>query len=282
MQEKKNGELRHKILTIIGIALCVILTPMLIINCTLLIKGAVNKDEVPSFGNLFPLIVLTGSMENDFPAGSLIFCSVAEAGEIKEGDIIAYFDPASRTSAVVTHMVRFIQTDEKGETIFLTYGTANTSKSFEEVTEGDCEKIPADKLIGIYTGVHLKGVGNVAMFMQTTPGLIICVFIPLVALLGYDIIRRKMYEKKHEGDKEEMLRELEQLRVLKAQAMAVVARSEAASVPAAQANSAPQENPAEQEAPAPQPKPTLQVRPVTQASPAAEEKPAETPEAPKE
>ncbi len=229
MQDKNNtNELRHKILTIIGIALCVILTPMLIINCTLLIKGAVNKDEVPSFGNLFPLIVLSGSMEKDFPAGSLIFCSVAEADEIKEGDVISYFDPASRTSAVVTHKVRFIQSNDKGEKVFLTYGTANTTKSFEEVTEQDCEKIPADKLIGIYTGFHLKGVGNVAMFMQSTPGLIVCVLIPLLALVGYDIIRRKLYEKKHEGDKEELLRELEELRKLKGQAMAVVAKAETA------------------------------------------------------
>ena len=43
-----KSTLGHRILTGVGIALCVILVPMLIINCTLLIKGWTNKDEVPS------------------------------------------------------------------------------------------------------------------------------------------------------------------------------------------------------------------------------------------
>ncbi len=207
----------NKILTVLGIVLCVILVPILIINCTLLIKGVVNKDEVPSFGSLSPLIVLTGSMEQDFPAGSLILTKKVDASEIKEGDIISYFDPASRTNAVVTHKVRFIQTNDSGDLFFLTYGTANTTKAFEDVTEKDCEKIPAKNLVGRYTGFHIKGAGNVAMFMQTVPGLIVCVVVPLVALIAYDIIRRKMYEKKHESDKDELLRELEELRKLKAE-----------------------------------------------------------------
>ena len=52
----------HKILTIVGIVICVILVPILVINVTMIIKGLVNKDEVPTVGGYAPLIVLTDSM----------------------------------------------------------------------------------------------------------------------------------------------------------------------------------------------------------------------------
>ncbi len=217
MQEKKApGELSQRIWNIVGIVLCVILVPVLVINCTLLVKGWVKQDEVPSFLGFSPLIVLSGSMTEEFPEGSLIVSQSVELSEIKEGDIISYFDPASKTGAVVTHKVRFVKTNDAGETVFYTYGTWNVKKPFEEVTEGDCDKIPADKLVGRYTGFSLPSVGNVAMFMQSTPGLILCVFVPLVLLVGYDIIRRRLYDRKHEDDRDELLRELEELRRLKA------------------------------------------------------------------
>ena len=61
----------HKTLTIVGIVLCVILVPMLIVNCTLIIKSFVNKDEVPNIGGLMPLIVLTDSMYPDIKSGDI-------------------------------------------------------------------------------------------------------------------------------------------------------------------------------------------------------------------
>ncbi len=207
----------ERALTVTGIVLCLILIPILIVNCTLLIKGLANPDEVPGFGGLSPLIVLSGSMTPDFPEGSLIMVKKTDPSEIREGDIISYFDPASKSGAVVTHKVRFLKTDEEGAPVFLTYGTANTSKDFEEVTELDCERIPADKLVGRYTGFHLKGAGHVAIFLQTVPGLILCVFVPLLLFVGYDILRRRRFERSHEDEKDELLRELEELRRLKAE-----------------------------------------------------------------
>ncbi len=237
MQETKEpGKLRQRIFTIIGIVLCVILVPMLIINCTLLVKGWTNPEKVPDFAGMTPLIVLTGSMEDVFPGGSLIISKTVDAADIKEGDIISYFDPASKSGAVVTHKVRFVKTTEEGALVFYTYGTANTSKAFEEVTEADCEKIPAEKLVGRYTGFHINGFGSAAMFMQTTPGLIVCVIVPLVALVAYDLIRRKLYDKKHDDDKEELLRELEELRRAAAEKAAAEGTTQTAEeTPAAEA-----------------------------------------------
>jgi signal peptidase len=50
------------------------------------------------------------------------------------------------------------------------------------------------------------------MFFQTTTGLIVCVVIPLILLVAYDIVRRRMYEKSKKQDTAALLAELEALR----------------------------------------------------------------------
>ena len=61
----------------------------------------------------------------------------------------------------------------------------------------------------------MKGLGNVAMFMQTTQGLIICVICPIILLVAYDVIRRQAYEKSKKKDTDALLAELEALRAEK-------------------------------------------------------------------
>ncbi len=207
----EKNSLFHNILTVIGVILCIILVPILIINCTLLIKGYTNTDEVPSIGGIFPLIVLTDSMYPEFAGGDLIICRTAEAESIQVGDIIAYVDPDGNGTSINTHRVIAVNNDENGLT-FNTKGDANNAV--------DRTAVPADALVGIYSGTHIVGAGNVAMFMQTTTGLIVCVVLPLMILVGYDILRRKLYEKKHSQDKDQLLAELEELRRLKAEAEA--------------------------------------------------------------
>ena len=57
------------------------------------------------------------------------------------------------------------------------------------------------------------------MFMQTTTGLIVCVVLPVILLVGYDIIRRRAYEKKNRTDTDALLAELEALKAEKAAAI---------------------------------------------------------------
>ncbi len=221
MQEKKdNSALRNRIFTIVGIVLCVILIPILIINCSLLVKGWVKPDEVPSIFNISPMIVKSDSMDPDFPKGSMIFVKKVDPTTVKPQDIISYFDPEMGENAVTTHKVWKIENDENGKpAFFYTYGTTLVEqfahKNPDEIAITDCEKIPVDDFIGVYTGVYFGGLGDFAFFMQTTPGLIVCVALPLILLVGYDILRRKLYEKKHAPDKDQLMKELEELRRLK-------------------------------------------------------------------
>jgi len=196
-----------KTLTIIGIILCVVLVPMLIINITLIIKSYTNSDEVPSVGGTVPLIVLTDSMYPTIESGDLIFCKTVSPESVKNGDIIAFFDPAGNGTSVVTHRVVEITSDENG-TAWVTKGDANNAN--------DSAKVPAKNLVGVYK-TRVPNAGNVAMFMQTTKGLIICVICPIILLVGYDIIRRRIYDNAHKADTEALLKELEELKAKKAE-----------------------------------------------------------------
>ena len=204
--QKKETEQNNKLLTVVGAILCVILTPILLDNLKLIAKSYINQNEVPSVGGWLPLIVLTDSMQPVISGGDLIICHTAEAEEIAEGDVIAFFDPAGNGTSIVTHRVLEI-VEADGEISFRTKGDNNNAE--------DKLLVPADNLVAVYK-TRIAGAGNVAMFMQSTTGLIVCVVFPIIALVGYDLIRRKMYERKRDDDTAALLAELEALRAEKA------------------------------------------------------------------
>lgn len=203
-KEKKSG--MHRLWTVVGAVLCVILIPILVINCTLIVKSYTNKATVPSIGGIFPMIILTDSMYPEFESGDLIICHTAKAEDIQVGDVICFTDPVGNGTSTVTHRVTEVTTDENGNLAWKTKGDANNAE--------DMALVPADKLIGVYQN-HFSGLGNVAMFMQTTQGLIICVVCPIILLVVYDVIRRRIYEKSKKKDTDALLEELEALRAEK-------------------------------------------------------------------
>ena len=203
---KQKTTLKDKILTAIGTIMCIILIPVLVINLTLIAKSYINKDEVPSVGGYLPLIVLTDSMVPEIYSGDLIICHTEDAEEIKVNDIIAFFDPAGNGTSIVTHRVMEI-VDENGKLEFRTKGDNNNTE--------DKLLVPAESLVGVYK-TRIAGLGNVAMFMQSSTGLIVCVVLPIVLLVGYDMIRRRLYEKKKDDNTAALMAELEALRAEKA------------------------------------------------------------------
>ena len=205
--EKQQASPLHKVLTVIGTVLCIILIPILIINCTLIIKSF-TSEEVPSVAGKLPLIVLTDSMYPVIQSGDLIIFSTAQPEEIEAGDVIAFFDPAGNGTTIVTHRVLEV-TELDGQTAWRTKGDNNNTEDRLLVT--------GEKLVAVYEGTRLAGFGNVALFMQTTPGLIVCVVCPILLLVGYDMIRRRMYVMANKQDTDQLLAELEELRRLKAE-----------------------------------------------------------------
>ena len=169
-QQKQKSTTMHKVLTIIGTVLCVILIPILVINCILIVKSFTSED-VPNVAGTLPLIVLTDSMYPVIESGDLIICRTEEPENIQVGDVIAFFDPAGNGSSIVTHRVVEV-TEQNGEIAWRTKGDNNNTE--------DRLLVPADKLVAVYEDTRLAGFGNVALFMQTTPGMIVCVVLPIL------------------------------------------------------------------------------------------------------
>ena len=208
------------VLNVVGIILCVMLVPILLINCTLIIKGMIYPDEVPSLFGQTPLIVLTESMEPDIMAGDIIVCEEIDVQQLKKGDVIAFFDPASKGSSIVTHKINEVYKDSSGNVKeFETYGINN--KNLDGSQAYDRLHVPAENVVGIYRGTRIAGMGHVAIFMQSTWGLILCVGVPVLLVIAYEVLRRRIKDKQSKSDIADKQKDIDalkaELEALKAQ-----------------------------------------------------------------
>ena len=204
-----TSSIKSKVFTGIILAVCIILAVILVLNVILIVKSYTNKDEVPGIGGRMPLIVLTDSMYPTIKGGDLIIVKEIDPDEIKvgeEGDIISFFDPASTKNSVLTHRAVDKRLDENGKWEFETKGDYNLTEDDLWVSE--------DVLIGVYQA-RLPLIGHVAMFMQSTPGFIICVGTPIIAIVVYDVLRRRKQERESKADTDALLLELAALRAEK-------------------------------------------------------------------
>ncbi len=198
----------NKTLTILGIVACIILAPILILNIILIIQGfTVDSNSIPNIGGTFPLIVKSGSMSGTIETGDLMFAHTAEdTSAFKKGDIIVYWDKAEGGS-LVTHRIIEVTKDDNGKLAYRTKGDANAT--------ADAKLVYPEKIIGTYQG-RIAGLGNVALFMQTIPGLIICVILPLAIFVIYDILRRRHIQKSEQTEAAALMAEIERLKSEKA------------------------------------------------------------------
>ncbi|MBQ2062338.1 MAG: signal peptidase I [Oscillospiraceae bacterium] len=207
---EKNQKKKLSAGEIVGVVLCALLVPILLINVAMIIQGLVNPAKVPSVGGYSPLIVLTDSMYPGIKSGDLIIIKSVDEKDVKVGDVISFFDPDGSGTSVLTHRVVEL-VEDGGKLFFRTKGDANNAE--------DPSLAPAENLIGLYKS-RINGAGNVAMFLQSTPGLIVCIAVPLVLLVGFELLRRRNYEKAKSDDTAALLKELEELRAKQAQSNA--------------------------------------------------------------
>lgn len=151
--------------------------------------------------NLFgykAFIVLSDSMsKTDFDAGDLVIVKDVDPTSLKEGDIIAYTSQnSSNFGETVTHKIRRLTQDLSGEPGFITYGTTNDVDDEIVVTY--------PYVLGKYQ-TSIPKVGEFFLFLKTTPGYIVCIFIPfmiLILLEGINCI--KLYGQYKQEQQEEM------------------------------------------------------------------------------
>ncbi len=133
-----------------------------------------------------------------FKAGDLILVKSVEPSTLRAGDIISYTSTnIENFGETVTHMIKELSADANGNAGFITYGTSTGAEDANVVTYA--------YVLGKYES-KLSGVGSFFTFMKTTPGYIVCIFLPFLLLIlmqGLNSIRLfKRY-------KQEQLAELE-------------------------------------------------------------------------
>lgn len=216
----EKQSLKHKIFNIIGIVLCAILLPMLIVNIVMIINSYASKDEVPSVGKYVPFIIQSGSMSGTIEGGDIIITTKVNPEDIEINDIITFYDPEGNGTTTVTHRVIAIE-EKDGELLFTTVGDVVLNENIEKygsleeipdpVLSFIVEEVPQENVISKYK-FRIPLIGHVSLFMSTIPGFIVCVLLPLLLLVGYDVVRRKMSDKANDQDKQALLEELEMLR----------------------------------------------------------------------
>jgi signal peptidase len=122
---------------------------------------------------------LTGSMEPTISPGDVVIDEQIAPTAARVGDIVTFRDPEEQ-SKLLTHRVVSVRRVKDGRLAFVTQGDANNTQEHW--------RVPADGQIGrvIYT---VPWVGHVAVFARTRLGWILLIAIPLLLVLGEELIR---------------------------------------------------------------------------------------------
>jgi signal peptidase len=181
---EKFYQVTQKILLWIGVALCVVSVPIILINASIAIQSQMNKDKVPEIFGVAPMVVLSNSMkagEHPIQKGDMVFAK-AQA-DYKKGDIILF--KSGDSSMMSLHRIVSVQT-ENGKKVFTTKGVANNVS--------DMTPIKKNQVVGkmIYT---VPSLGKKVLFFKTPTGMFTALGIPFVLLLLYDLFGRELRRK---------------------------------------------------------------------------------------
>lgn len=123
---------------------------------------------------LTPYTVITGSMEPQYPVGSIIYIKKVSPGELKVNDSITY---VVNGSIVVTHRIVEIIPDEDNPTV-VRYRTKGDANNDADGTPVDFNSILGKPIF------HIPVIGYVAYFVQHPPGsyVTVCALVLILAL----------------------------------------------------------------------------------------------------
>lgn len=190
----------ERIKKIANIVILIILLPILFVSAVILINSYIYPDKIPSFFGWKPFIVLSGSMANEISVGDLVI--VKETNHMGKGDIIAFREE----DMVITH--RIVDIIEKDNTKkYITKGDNNSAQ--------DGNYVLPEQVEGVYQ-FKVNGLGNLALFIQTPTGMVVCLSLPILLLIVMQLVdsvrnKKNMREDyKKEKELEEEIRRLKE------------------------------------------------------------------------
>lgn len=144
---------------------------------TLISVNTFDQANRSIFGYKFFIVRSDSMSATDFDAGDIVFIKNVDPATLQAGDIIAYTSQnPNNFGDTVTHKIREITTNTYGDPAFITYGTTTDTNDETPVTY--------PYVLGKYTG-RIPKVGSFFQFLKTTPGYILCIFVPFLLLILY-------------------------------------------------------------------------------------------------
>ena len=160
------------------------LTIFIVYMLVFMLKG-MNGDEPPTVLDHQIYIVQSNSMSPTFKTGSLLIIKKVDATAIRENDIITF--RRNRDNVATTHRVMRILNDEGLQ--FVTRGDANNVD--------DPLPVSAEDVSGIVVA-SLPYIGYFIGFIRTKQGLLVCIIIPALILMIFQVLKLLKEEKKKE------------------------------------------------------------------------------------
>lgn len=191
----------QKIKKILTILILLILIPILFVSGVILMNSYIHPDKVPAFFGWKPFIVLSGSMETQISVGDIVIVKEVDTRTLKKGDIIAF----RNKDIVITHRIDDIITED-GKVKYITKGDNNNTRD-----EGT---VLPEQVEGIFI-CNVHRLGNLAIFIQTPIGMVVCLSIPIILIIIIGVIdSRKKTEVINQklNKQKEMEEEIERLK----------------------------------------------------------------------
>ena len=160
------------------------LTIFIVYMLVFMLKG-MNGDEPPTVLDHQIYIVQSNSMSPTFKTGSLLIIKKVDVTAIRENDIITF--RRNRDNVATTHRVMRILNDEGLQ--FVTRGDANNVD--------DPLPVSAEDVSGIVVA-SLPYIGYFIGFIRTKQGLLVCIIIPALILMIFQVLKLLKEEKKKE------------------------------------------------------------------------------------
>jgi len=141
-----------RLLRVLRGAVIALLTALVAVNVLLLFSRFVWRQDPPHILGLYPLVVTTGSMEPNLPAGAMVVARAQE--DYQAGDVISF----RQDGGVVTH--RIVEETAEG---YVTAGDANNTP--------DSKPVPRQAVLGRVV-LCLPWAGTLLLFLREPLGIL--------------------------------------------------------------------------------------------------------------
>ncbi len=183
------------------VTVAVVIAAVAMMIFTIVSVTTFDRNDRSLFGYKAYIVRSDSMSKTDFDAGDLVLVKNVDPTTLKEGDIISYQSTNPENyGETVTHKIRTLTTDAEGNRGFVTYGTTTETD--------DANIVTYPYVLGKYEFAIPK-VGAFFTFLKTTPGYIICIFLPFLLLIVMQGISGIKLFKKY---KSEQLAEIEEKR----------------------------------------------------------------------